>query len=161
SPQDPGGNTSLPYGMIVTRIIKAIGVDVSSFPVKEIFSTYSDRVFSSMSYVLDEAIWVKKANYKPKIIHASPKGPSNVKIDESQGVVLNSLLSEAQEIKQSLGTVVSDLHKCIVLLGKLSADMTSLQAQISLIQKKGVKSFNLVLKQVDFVAVESKSLIII
>ncbi|MCE3216579.1 hypothetical protein HAX54_006955, partial [Datura stramonium] len=77
---------------------------------------------------------------------------SSVKLDEAQGVVLHSLLSEAQKIKQALGAVVGDLHKCTELLGKLSTDMTSLQAQISLIQKEGVKSFNLVLKQVDSVS---------
>ncbi|MCD7465129.1 hypothetical protein HAX54_000671 [Datura stramonium] len=107
-----------------------MGVDVSSFPVKEISSTYNDRAFSSMGYVLDEGVWVKKGSYKPKIKHASPEGPSSAKIDESQGVVLNSLLSEAQEIKQSLDVVVDDLYKCTELLGKLSADMTSPQAQI-------------------------------
>ncbi|MCD7470905.1 hypothetical protein HAX54_011107 [Datura stramonium] len=42
SSQDPGSNTCLPYGMIVTWIIKAMGVDLSSFPVKEISSTYND-----------------------------------------------------------------------------------------------------------------------
>ncbi|MCD9558479.1 hypothetical protein HAX54_015866 [Datura stramonium] len=56
------------------------------------------------------------------------------------------------QIKQSLGVVVGDLHKCTELLGKLSTDMTSLQVQIYLIQKEGVKFFNLVLKQVDSVA---------
>ncbi|MCD7465490.1 hypothetical protein HAX54_001417 [Datura stramonium] len=54
--QDPGGNTSLLYGMIVTRIIKSMGVDVSSLPAKEIFSTYNDQSFSSMGYDLDEGV---------------------------------------------------------------------------------------------------------
>ncbi|MCE5166225.1 hypothetical protein HAX54_016035, partial [Datura stramonium] len=53
---------------------------------------------------------------------------------------------------QSLGAMVGDLHKCTKLLGNLSTDVSSLQAQISTIQKEGVKSFNLVLKQVDSVA---------
>ncbi|MCD9640249.1 hypothetical protein HAX54_025446 [Datura stramonium] len=97
---------------------------------------------SSVSFDLDD----KKASYKPKIKHASPEGPRSVKIDEAHGVVLNSLSSEAWEIKQSLGAVVGDLYKCTELMGKLSADMTSLQVQISLIQKEGVKSFNPVLK---------------
>ncbi|MCD9560601.1 hypothetical protein HAX54_019318, partial [Datura stramonium] len=35
SSQDLGSNTSLPYRMIVTRIIKAMSVDVSKFPVKK------------------------------------------------------------------------------------------------------------------------------
>ncbi|MCE5166302.1 hypothetical protein HAX54_017177 [Datura stramonium] len=70
-----------------------------------------------MGCVLDEGVWVKKTSYKPKIKHASPGGPSGVKINESQGAVLNSLFSEAQEIKQSLGVVVGDLHKCTELLG--------------------------------------------
>ncbi|MCE3052156.1 hypothetical protein HAX54_051722 [Datura stramonium] len=76
--------------MVVTRVIKAMGVDVSSFPVKEISSTYNNRAFSSMGYVLDDGVWVKKFSYKPKIKHASPGGLSGVKIDESQGAVLNS-----------------------------------------------------------------------
>ncbi|MCD9645360.1 hypothetical protein HAX54_034216 [Datura stramonium] len=92
-----------------------------------------------MGYVLDEGVWVKKASYKPKIKNASPEGPSCVKIDGSQDSILNSLLFEAQDIKQSLGAVVGDLHKCTELLGKLSADVSSLQAQISIIQKEGEK----------------------
>ncbi|MCE2056086.1 hypothetical protein HAX54_044026, partial [Datura stramonium] len=112
-------------------------VDISSFPVKEFSSTYNNRAFSSMGYVLDEGIWVKKASYKPKIKQASPEGPSSVKIDGSQDAVLNSLMFKAQDIKQSLGAVVGGLHKCTELLGKLSADVSSLQAQISIIQKEG------------------------
>ncbi|MCD9639387.1 hypothetical protein HAX54_023828 [Datura stramonium] len=154
--QDPGGNTNLSYGIIMTRIIKAMGVDVSSFPVKEISYAYNDRAFYSIGYVLDEGVWVKKASYKPKVKPVSAEGPSSVRLDDAQGAVLNSLLFEAQEIKHSLGVVVGDLHKCTELLRKLSTDMTSLQAQLSLIQREGVKSFNLVLKQVDSVAAESK-----
>ncbi|MCD9646537.1 hypothetical protein HAX54_036456 [Datura stramonium] len=116
------------------------------------------NIIAHMSYALDEGVWIKKSNYKPKIKYVSPEGPSSVKIDEAQGAILNSILSEAQEIKQSLGVVVCDLHKCTKLLGKLSTDMTSLQAQISLIQKEGVKSFNLVLKQVDSIAARVKVL---
>ncbi|MCE0480548.1 hypothetical protein HAX54_037489 [Datura stramonium] len=149
---DPDDNTSLPYGMIVTWIIKTMGVDVSSFPVKGISSTYNDRAFYSMSYVLHEGVWVKKTSYKPKVKLASAEGPSSVRFDDAQGAVLNSLLSEAQEIKKSLDAVVGDLHKCTELLGKLSTDMTSLQAQLSLIQREGVKPFNLFLMQVDSVA---------
>ncbi|MCD7469771.1 hypothetical protein HAX54_009015 [Datura stramonium] len=84
SSQYRSGNTSLPYGIIVTRIIKAMGVDISSFPVKEISSTYNNQAFSSMGYILDEGVWVNKASYKPKIRHVSPDGPSCVKIDEDK-----------------------------------------------------------------------------
>ncbi|MCD9641581.1 hypothetical protein HAX54_027809, partial [Datura stramonium] len=101
------------------RFIASLSVDGSRFPVKEIFSTYNDRAFSNMGYVLDEGVSVKKASYKHKVKPASAEGPSSVRLDDAQGVVLNSLLSEAKKIKQSLGAVVGDLHKCTELLGKL------------------------------------------
>ncbi|MCD9639658.1 hypothetical protein HAX54_024310 [Datura stramonium] len=47
--QDSSGNASLPYGMLMSRIIKAMGVDVSEFPVKEITYTYNDRAFANDS----------------------------------------------------------------------------------------------------------------
>ncbi|MCD7465842.1 hypothetical protein HAX54_002019 [Datura stramonium] len=90
-----------------------MGVDISNFPVKEISSTYNDRAFSSMGYVLDEGVWVKKASYKPKIKNASPEGPSGVKIDGSQDALLNSLLYEAQDIKQSL---VQWGENCVIVI---------------------------------------------
>ncbi|MCD9638802.1 hypothetical protein HAX54_022955 [Datura stramonium] len=105
-----------------------------------------------MGHVLDEGVWVKKKNYKPKVNPASAEGSSSIRLDGAQGVVLNSLLSEPQDIKQSLGAVIGDLHKCTEFLAKLSTNVTSLQAQLSLIQREGMKSFNLVLKQVDSVA---------
>ncbi|MCD7472634.1 hypothetical protein HAX54_013929 [Datura stramonium] len=112
-----------------------MGVDVSRFPVKEISSTYNDRAFSSLDYVLDEGVWVKKASYKPKVKPASAEGPSSVRLYDAQGVVLYSLLSEAQEIKESLGAVVGDLHKCTELLGKLSTNVT--RSTISYSMRRG------------------------
>lgn len=65
--QDPSSNVSLPHGMIVYRIMKVMGVDISKFPVKEISSTYNDRAFSSMSYIFYDGCWIKKASYKTKV----------------------------------------------------------------------------------------------
>ncbi|MCD9558994.1 hypothetical protein HAX54_016704, partial [Datura stramonium] len=46
----------------------------------------------------------------------------------------------------------------VMTIWPLSIDMTLLQAQLSLIQREGVKSFNLVLKQVGSAAAEPISL---
>ncbi|MCD9643509.1 hypothetical protein HAX54_031082 [Datura stramonium] len=39
-----------------------MGVDISEFLVKEITSTYNDRAFASIGYILDEDRWVKKVD---------------------------------------------------------------------------------------------------
>ncbi|MCD9560710.1 hypothetical protein HAX54_019456 [Datura stramonium] len=82
-----------------------MGVDVSRFPVKEVSSTYNDRAFANMGYVLDNGVWVKKANYKPKVKPVSVVNSSGISSDDAQNSVLTSLLMETQDIKWSLGVV--------------------------------------------------------
>ncbi|MCE3214963.1 hypothetical protein HAX54_000444 [Datura stramonium] len=93
----PGGNTRLPYMMIVTRIIKAMGVD-------------------------------SLGKAEAQIKHASHEGPA---------------MSESIRSQVTYTSAANLREVC-------PPDMTSLQAQIYLIQKEGVKSFNLVLKQVEY-----------
>ncbi|MCD7467709.1 hypothetical protein HAX54_005274 [Datura stramonium] len=58
-----------------------MGVDMSKFPVKEVSSTYNDRDFASMGYVLDDRSWVKKTNYKPKVKPGSVVDSSSISSD--------------------------------------------------------------------------------
>ncbi|MCD9561429.1 hypothetical protein HAX54_020535 [Datura stramonium] len=64
--QDSGGNNSLLYGLLISRIVKDIGIDLSKYPAKEVSSTYDSWSFASIRYVLYEGTWLKKSRFKPK-----------------------------------------------------------------------------------------------
>ncbi|MCE3216915.1 hypothetical protein HAX54_009357 [Datura stramonium] len=140
---------SLPYGILMSRIIKAMGVDVSEFPVKEITSTYNDRAFASMGYILNEDRWVKKESSKPKDKISTIESSSNVPPNSSSSSVPSSLLTNLKDVKETLGAVEGDLHKSNESLAFLILNVVDLKNQLTLIQHERVKSFNKVLRQVD------------
>ncbi|MCD7465789.1 hypothetical protein HAX54_001947 [Datura stramonium] len=74
-----------------------------------------------MSYILDDGGWVKKANYNPKVKLATVVNSRGINSNCAQSSILNSILTEAQDIKQSLGVVVSDQHKSKVLQSGVEA----------------------------------------
>ncbi|MCE3049651.1 hypothetical protein HAX54_045472, partial [Datura stramonium] len=146
----------LPHGIILSRIIKAIGVDFSMFPVKEIISTYNDRTFASMGYILDENRWVKKASFKHKAKLSTVERCSNVPPDGSSSSVLSSLMTEIKDVNETLGVVDGDLHKSNESLNVLISSVAELKTQLTLLQHEGVKSFNKVLHQVDSTTTRAK-----
>ncbi|MCE3052429.1 hypothetical protein HAX54_052600, partial [Datura stramonium] len=86
-----------------------IGVDISNYPVKDISSTYNDRAFASMRYVLDDRQWYKTASYRPKIKLVVAKSSSRTSSDDD---AFDAPVTEIQEVKLSLNAVVGDLHRC-------------------------------------------------
>ncbi|MCD7463679.1 hypothetical protein HAX54_051123, partial [Datura stramonium] len=88
SSQDPGSNARLPYGMILTRIIKAMSVDVSNFPVKEISSTYSYHAFTSISYIL-----MTKFGLTRQVISLTSSLPQSKAQEETTQMIPKVLLS--------------------------------------------------------------------
>ncbi|MCD7471996.1 hypothetical protein HAX54_012818, partial [Datura stramonium] len=146
--QDTSGNASLPYGMIVSRIINSMGVDVSAFPVKEISSTYNDRAFSSMGYILDENRLVKKESFKPKGMFSTLESCTIVPPDGSSSFVFSSLMIEIKDVKETQGAVAGDMHKSNKSLTVLISSVVNMKTKLILLQHEGVKSFNKVLRQV-------------
>ncbi|MCD7461260.1 hypothetical protein HAX54_045753 [Datura stramonium] len=116
-----------------------------------------------MGYVLSEGKWYKKVAFKPK-----PKAVAeDISFMKVTNVAMNdsveSLLKEALNIKEKLSAVVDDLHQVKLSLATVistshsySEDLAKIQSQLALMQHEGVKSFNLVLKQVDSVAARAE-----
>ncbi|MCD9644150.1 hypothetical protein HAX54_032167 [Datura stramonium] len=95
--------------MIVTLILKGIGVDLSKYTMKELSSMYDNLTFSSMEYVLDDGKWYKKASYKPNLKTIVTGSFSGTNSDDTQSIVINILLTEVQEVKLVFGAVAGDL----------------------------------------------------
>ncbi|KAF3627542.1 hypothetical protein FXO38_28700 [Capsicum annuum] len=53
SAADAHTSTSLPYGLLITRIILYHSIDRAAYPVVEVFATYDSNTFASMGYFLD------------------------------------------------------------------------------------------------------------
>ncbi|MCE5166773.1 hypothetical protein HAX54_026136, partial [Datura stramonium] len=107
--------------------------------------------------------WNKKAGFKPNLKTVIDESPSIVNFSVVQIVPLDSLLKDAVEIKASLCAVADDLHKIQVSLSQVASatidtgeEIAKIRNQLTLLQYKGVKSFNLILTQVDFGAARAK-----
>ncbi|MCE5165776.1 hypothetical protein HAX54_012241, partial [Datura stramonium] len=109
--QDTGGNNNLPYGMIISCILKVIGIDLSKNPAREISFTYENRVFTSIGYIFSKERWHKKAKFTLKFNAAINESPSGINSGVVQNVSQDSLLKDVVKIKASLGAVVDYLHK--------------------------------------------------
>ncbi|MCD9639854.1 hypothetical protein HAX54_024601 [Datura stramonium] len=130
--QYTGGNASSPYGMMISRILKDIGVDLSSYSVKKISSTYENLTFTSMG--------------------------------DAMKTSMKHLIKETLKFKVALSVVVDELHKIqdslaqVLLVTRDSGEeIAKLKSQINHLQREGIKSFNQILKQVNFVVARAKS----
>ncbi|MCD9642136.1 hypothetical protein HAX54_028803, partial [Datura stramonium] len=154
--QDTRGNNSLPYGMLISRILKVIDIDLSKYPAKEILSTYDNRAFANTSYMFSKGKWHKKARFKLKLKTAVEESPYEVDSSDAPKFSMKSLLKDALKIKASFRAVVDDLHNIQASLSQVASattnigmELVKIRSQLTLLQNEGVKSFNLVLKQVD------------
>lgn len=66
SGQNNSTTTSLPYGALITSILKYYMIDLSDFLVMDIAGTYDTHVFKSMKYVLVESIKARSLYLKLK-----------------------------------------------------------------------------------------------
>ncbi|MCD7458013.1 hypothetical protein HAX54_036946 [Datura stramonium] len=96
--QDFGGNSNLPYGMMISHILKS-DIDLSKYPAKKISSTYDNYAFASMDYILLDEKWYKK--FKPKLKVTVDKPLFEVTSNVVQSLPLENLLKNAKEIKAS------------------------------------------------------------
>ncbi|KAH0670729.1 hypothetical protein KY290_026127 [Solanum tuberosum] len=66
SSEDNISSASLPYGLLISRIIVNSLVDLSQFMPALIDATYDTRTFSSMGYVLINDKWYKKESVQQR-----------------------------------------------------------------------------------------------
>lgn len=66
SAADAHTSTSLPYGLLITRIILYHSIDRAAYPVVEVFATYDSNTFASMGYFLVKNEWCKKDSIRVK-----------------------------------------------------------------------------------------------
>lgn len=60
-------HASLPYGLIISRILDASLVDLSDYTHVEVSSTYNTCAVGNMGYVLTDDKWSKKGFIKAKV----------------------------------------------------------------------------------------------
>lgn len=156
SSQDSSGSASLPYGMVISRILKVVGVDLSEYTANKISATYNLTTFASMGYTLANGRWTKKALSKPKVgFLDEEKATATSEIDILK-VSVAELMKETMEIKHTLAAVVDGLEKVQDSLSSIStlskgtsSGMGNLKLQLNHLRSEVVKSFNKVLNQVD------------
>ncbi|KAF3669077.1 hypothetical protein FXO37_09218 [Capsicum annuum] len=60
SASNVNASASLPYDMLITRILQYYSINLSAYPPIEVVSSYDSKMFASMGYVLVENEWCKK-----------------------------------------------------------------------------------------------------
>ncbi|KAH0650273.1 hypothetical protein KY284_030185 [Solanum tuberosum] len=124
--EDTNSSSSLPYGLLISRIIVDSLVDLSPFRPSLIDATYYTHTFSSMGYVLINNKW-----YKKESVQQRADAPKVTRIS-ADSVTL--LLQEAELIK---------LHK------DSSTDVGKLRLEIEGLKKQAIRSINTILKEVN------------
>lgn len=74
--EDP---SSLPYGMVITYLLEAFNIPLSSYSYVSTSKCYNNRVFVTMGYVSADGICIKKQEVEAKVTPFSSK----VKVDTS------------------------------------------------------------------------------
>ncbi|MCE0482400.1 hypothetical protein HAX54_041151, partial [Datura stramonium] len=92
-------------------MLKDIEINMPSYPVKEISSSYDNQTLARMVYVFVEGKWHKKAYFKHKNKPIIENYPSITNSDDALMISIENLLKEALEVKVSLGVVMDNLHK--------------------------------------------------
>ncbi|MCD7456253.1 hypothetical protein HAX54_031034 [Datura stramonium] len=109
--QDTGENINLLYGMIISRTLKDIEIDLSNYLIKEASSTYDNLTFTSIGFFFFAGKWLKKAGFKPNIKVVVEEIPSIINSSDALKVSVDSLLKEVLKIKVNLGATIDGLHK--------------------------------------------------
>lgn len=93
--------TSLPYGLIITRILQFYRIDISAWKKCPVSACYNARAFASMGYVKTEGNWVRKDSKFPKMCPPDIAGPS-IQIPPTLPSKLQDDLGEFKDLLLSL-----------------------------------------------------------
>ncbi|KAK4728754.1 hypothetical protein R3W88_021742 [Solanum pinnatisectum] len=138
-------SSSLPYGLLISRIIVDSLVDLSPFRPSLIDATYDTRTFSSMGYVLINDKW-----YRKESVQQRANAPKVTRISADLAALL---LKEADLIKVRLDgleshmQVLQDTHGKVLQLHKDSS--TDVRLEVEGLKKQAIRSVNTILKEVN------------
>ncbi|KAH0658173.1 hypothetical protein KY289_026921 [Solanum tuberosum] len=137
SVEDNNPSASLPYGLLIYRIIVDSLVDLSKCMPALIDATYETGTFSSMGFVHVNDKW-----YEKESVQSRADTPRDTRIS-ADSVVL--LLKEAEHIKVRLDGLEShmQLHK------DSSTDVGKLRLEVGGLKKDVIRSVNKILKEVN------------
>ncbi|KAF3617583.1 hypothetical protein FXO37_34577 [Capsicum annuum] len=94
-------STTLPYGLLITRILQYYSIDLSAYPSVEVFATYESKTFTSMGYVSVDNKWCKKECAKEIF--------DPFKISESVSNLVLPMFREFEEVKNWLKSIKEGL----------------------------------------------------
>lgn len=63
---DAHTSASLPYGLLITRILLYYSIDLSIYPIVEVSTTYDSKIYANIWYILVDHKWCKKDSAKEK-----------------------------------------------------------------------------------------------
>ncbi|KAG5577878.1 hypothetical protein H5410_058012 [Solanum commersonii] len=139
--EDNNSSTSLPYGLLIFRIIIEPLVDLCKYRPTLIDATYDTRTFSSMRYVFANDKWYKKESVQSRATRISVDSVALLlKEAEHIKVRLAGLESHMQVIQDTLGRVLQ-LHK------DSSTNVGKLRLEVGGLKKDAIRSVNTILKE--------------
>lgn len=153
SAEESGATSSLPCVLIITHILTASMIDISTYKPLEVSSTYDTQAFASMGYVLHDDKWSKMGLVKVKV--EQQKG-SKISADSA-----SELLTEVGEIKGRFAALEDGMQQLQRPRTRTSKDTSTnvgkLRISMDDIQCEGIKTANKLIQRVNAIMQEAES----
>ncbi|PHT94252.1 hypothetical protein T459_02134 [Capsicum annuum] len=143
SDTDAYATTSLPYGLLITRILLYYSIDLSEHLMVEVSAIYDSKIFSSIGYVLLDTEWCKKDSDKaqsdlPKHVlqHGKPHERSDIKGKLTGQIVKMSQHKYASNVVEKC-LIFATPKECQVLVNEMlgsTLENEPLQSLIGLVR---------------------------
>lgn len=104
STEDSNPTASLPYSLLISRILRDSQVDLFRFKATEVSATYDSHTFASMGYTLIDNQWHKKVSLKWKT-----DAPKSTRISADYVALITKEVDEIKGSLASLTTSVQDM----------------------------------------------------
>uniref|UniRef100_M0ZUX8 Uncharacterized protein n=1 Tax=Solanum tuberosum TaxID=4113 RepID=M0ZUX8_SOLTU len=149
SVEDPNPSSSLPYGLLISRILVDRLVDLSMFTPVVINATYDSRTFSSMGYMQVENKWVKKDSVKAR---AKTSIPTKISTDLASLLIQDNdeLKTRFFRVERGLETLHDVVEKIFRVQKDTTTDVGKLRIAMTGIKQEGISTVNKLIRQVDF-----------
>ncbi|KAH0755142.1 hypothetical protein KY290_025412 [Solanum tuberosum] len=148
SVEESNPSVSLPYELLIPRMVVDRLVDLSMFKPIEINATYDSRTFYNMGYVEVGDRWVKKDSVQERA-----DTPKPTKISAHSAALLlqdsNELKTRIIAIKRGLETLYDAVEKVFRLQKDTSTNISKLRIAMTIIKQESISIVNKLIRQVN------------
>lgn len=101
---------SLPYGMLITKVLKVNGVDLKDCVGKDVEATYDKHTLKSMKYKRVDGEWVRISDLVEVVQEEEEQNPSQEPSpSQPSGVMMNTLIQSLTNLNETVQNMSNKL----------------------------------------------------